>query len=71
MQRLKLLLSGVLRGLQSMGRFLTLPEILGKGGKVMIMINALAYYDMAKSTSVKSFIVEAPGLIFASKARRA
>ncbi len=42
-----------------MGRFLTLTEILGKGGKVMIMINALAYYDMAKITSVKSFIVEA------------
>jgi hypothetical protein len=38
----------VLIGLQSMGRFLALLAILGKGKMVMIMTNALSYYDMAK-----------------------
>ncbi len=38
----------VLIDLQSMGRFLALPAILDKDKKVMIMTNALAYYDIAK-----------------------
>jgi hypothetical protein len=52
----------MLIGLQSMGMFLALPLILSQGGKVTIMINALAYYSAAKITTVKSFSVEAPGL---------
>jgi hypothetical protein len=30
----------------------------------MAVGNALAYYDMATITAVKSFIVQAPGLVF-------
>ncbi len=33
------------------------------------MANTLAYYDMATITSVKSFIVQAPGLPFAGRLR--
>ncbi len=34
----------------------------------MEVANTLAYYDTATITAVKSFIVQAPDLIFASKA---
>ncbi len=40
-----------------MGRLLTLPAIINKGGRVMIMANTLAYFDTAVNTVVKSFIV--------------
>ncbi len=40
-----------------MGRLLTLPAIIDKGGRVMIIPNALACYDTAVNTIVKSFIV--------------
>jgi hypothetical protein len=33
------------------------------------MANTLAYYDTAKITAVKCFIVQAPGRMFVGKAR--
>ncbi len=62
MQMLKLLLGNALIGLQFKGRLLAMPEIFDKGGRVMIMTNALAYYDTAIITAEKSFRVHGPRL---------
>jgi hypothetical protein len=50
---LKPLLSSSLIGLQFKVRLLDLPEILDKGGRDIIMRNALAYYDTAIITAEK------------------
>jgi hypothetical protein len=41
--------------------FWNLPTNIRQGWKWIEVANALAYYDMATITTVKSFIVQAPG----------
>ncbi len=42
------------------GSLLVLPTNIRLGWKSMQVANTLAYYDIAKITAVKSFIVQAP-----------
>ncbi len=44
----------------SNGRVLFLPTNIRQGWKWIEVANALAFYDTAKITAVKSFIVQAP-----------
>ncbi len=44
------------------GRLLALPTNIRQGWKWLEVANALAYYDTATITAVKSFIVQVPGV---------
>jgi hypothetical protein len=48
-------------GLHCSGRLLPLPTNIRLKFKRMALTNTLAYYEMATITSVKSFMVQAPG----------
>ncbi len=48
-------------GLHCSGRLLALPTNIRLEWNLMAATNTLAYYEMAKITAVKSFIVQAPG----------
>ncbi len=52
--------SGAPTGLNYNGWLPTLPLNIKLGWMRLTLANALAYYDMARTTVVKSFIVQAP-----------
>jgi hypothetical protein len=47
--------------------FQTYPQILDLGGSDWHWQNTLAYYNTAKITAIKSFIVQAPGMFVPDK----
>ncbi len=54
----------LLTGLHSKGRLLALPESIRPGWKILTMASTLAYHRRELIIGGKSFMIQAPGLVF-------